>query len=346
MYLIIVLLLFSPATDSYAEDSFSEIESVQMTLITRKSVGDVAIALAGSGKAVINWGDWGEGIEETIILSDSLSLYTHTFVYDPNFIGYLNSKMPHTIIINGSHITRLACGKNQIAEEQLQVHPEYLYEALFNKGNQLTSVDISNNRLLEYLDCCFNYIETLNLSNNPLLEYLDCSSNNIRSLDVSDNIVLKHLNCDRNIFYDNPLLDVSENLFLESLSCNGNHLKNLELGRNTALKYLSCSGNWKMSKLDISKNTSLEYLDCSNNMLENIDMSKNRALKVLHCSRSRFTNLDVRKNVSLEYLDCFNNRLTSLNIGKNKSLKYLYCYENQLTGLNVSKNHLFMRISS
>ena len=41
-------------------------------------------------------------------------------------------------------------------------------------SNQLTSLDVSNNTALTYLDCGNNQLTSLDVSNNTALEYLYC----------------------------------------------------------------------------------------------------------------------------------------------------------------------------
>ena len=46
-------------------------------------------------------------------------------------------------------------------------------------NNQLTSLDVSNNRALERLDCGFNQLTSLDVSNNTALSYLSCEGNEL-----------------------------------------------------------------------------------------------------------------------------------------------------------------------
>ena len=65
------------------------------------------------------------------------------------------------------------------------------------KNNQLTSLDLSQNTVLEGLDCSSNKLTSLDLSQNTVLEELDCYKNQLTSLDLSQNIVLEALFCSR-----------------------------------------------------------------------------------------------------------------------------------------------------
>ncbi|NQU88671.1 MAG: hypothetical protein HQ541_23255, partial [Mariniphaga sp.] len=53
-------------------------------------------------------------------------------------------------------------------------------------SNQITSLDVSNNFALEWLDCGENNLTSLDVSKNIALTGLRCSGNQLTSLDVSN----------------------------------------------------------------------------------------------------------------------------------------------------------------
>ena len=57
-------------------------------------------------------------------------------------------------------------------------------------GENITSLDISKNSMLEMLDCSKNNLTSLDVSKNTKLKKLDCFSNSISSLSVSKNTIL------------------------------------------------------------------------------------------------------------------------------------------------------------
>jgi len=85
---------------------------------------------------------------------------------------------------------------------------------------------------LEELNCYNNEIESLDLSGNPLLQTLDCAENYLDSLDLSANPDLIVVDCSRNQLTD---LNVSNNLSLTFLWCSSNDLTYLDLSANEAL---------------------------------------------------------------------------------------------------------------
>ena len=170
-------------------------------------------------------------------------------------------------------------------------------------GNQLTTLDISNNTALTDLSCYDNQLTTLDVSNNTALTLLRCASNQLTSLDISSNTALEYL------------------------QCFNNQLTSLDVSNNTALTDLVCSSN-KLTSLDVSNNTALEWLQCASNQLTSLDVSNNTALEWLHCYYNQLTTLDVSNNTALEWLQCYANQLTSLDISNNKLLEDLSCYDN------------------
>ena len=93
-------------------------------------------------------------------------------------------------------------------------------------SNQLTSIDVSKNTMLETLWCDGNQLTTLDVSKNTKLTELWCYDNQLTTLDVSKNTMLERLWC-----YDNQLttLDVSKNTKLTELYCYGNQLTDVAL---------------------------------------------------------------------------------------------------------------------
>ncbi len=138
------------------------------------------------------------------------------------------------------------------------------FESLTNLsclGNQLTTLDLSNNIALTYLDCQYNQLTTLDISKNTELTVLWCGTNQLTALNVSKNTALTHLSCLGNQL---TTLDVSNNTELVDLHCGWNQLSSLDVSNNTALKELVCHSN-RLTSLDISNNTALRSLACENN---------------------------------------------------------------------------------
>jgi len=106
--------------------------------------------------------------------------------------------------------------------------------------NQLTSLDVSNNSELRFLNCNHNQLSSLDISNNAELKFLYCNMNQLSSLDISRNTALTDIEC-----YNNQLatLDLSKNTKLEHLFCNDNQLTSLIVSPNCALTGFTCYRN-------------------------------------------------------------------------------------------------------
>ena len=230
------------------------------------------------------------------------------------------------------NLTRLSCDFNQLTS--LDVSKNVMLEELNCYFNQLTSLDVSHNTALKVLSCNDNPLMSLDVSHNTVLTQLDCRGNQLLSLDVSHNTALTSLVCSINQLTS---LDVSQNTSLTELSCDQNQLTSLDVSHNTALTELLCHFN-QLTSLDVSHNTALTELHCVHNQLTSLDVSHNTALKVLSCTDNPLMSLDVSHNTALTSLLCDFNQLTSLDVSHNTALTGLNCSSNQLTSLDVSQN--------
>ncbi len=161
--------------------------------------------------------------------------------------------------------------------EALDVSQNTLLETLWCEKANLSILHLPDN--IKTLYCNGNQLTSLNVSKNALLESLDCSNNKLTSLDVSKNTALTFLSCSNNQLTS---LNVSKNTALTSLYCYGNQLSSLDVSKNTALTKLECNGNNLMS-IDISKNTLLTWFRCNGNKLTSLDLSKNKSLHDVYC---------------------------------------------------------------
>ena len=118
---------------------------------------------------------------------------------------------------------------------------------LYCVGNQLTELDMSQNKELQTLDCVVNQLTELDVSQNKKLKKLQCSANQLTELDVRSNTAL------------------------ERLSCKENQLTELDVSNNTALMKLYCGKN-QLTELDLSQNSKLIDLDCGNNQLTSLNV--------------------------------------------------------------------------
>lgn len=82
-------------------------------------------------------------------------------------------------------------------------------------GNEITQLNLSNNKKLSFLNCSQNKIESLDLSNNHSLTFVNCSENNLSSLELGKKTELRELYCNSNKIKelnirDCPVLEVMD----------------------------------------------------------------------------------------------------------------------------------------
>ncbi|MBP5487847.1 MAG: hypothetical protein J6Y06_09520 [Bacteroidales bacterium] len=230
-------------------------------------------------------------------------------------------------------------------------------EISYEEAEAITSIDVCTDEIesvrgiefmenLQSLKCAGNYtslgqLTSLDISNNTSLIYLDCSDNQLNDLDLSKNVELKTLYCSSNWF---STVNVSNNTALELFWCQGHQLTSLDVSNNTALVSLQCSDN-QLTELDLSNNTALSWIHCASNQLTTLELPKTNSLSSLWCDNNQLTSLDVSSCTGLTGILCDRNQLTSLDVSKNTALTRLYCGENQLTALDVSKNTALTSLS-
>ena len=162
-----------------------------------------------------------------------------------------------------TNLDTLSILMNPLSEPDLSENKSLKYLELVGCG--LTSLDLSSNSDLVYLDCesrlaMKNYITTLDVSANTKLEFLSCIENQLTTLNLSSNSHLKSLHCGYNKLTS---LDVSLNTNLNTLHCNNNLLTSLDITKNTELTSLITCGN-DFSGFDISNNSKLVKIGIDN----------------------------------------------------------------------------------
>ena len=274
LYLLMVALcatMFTACSDDDDKDPMNEEEGGEgvITMVTEGDYIDVLVFSFNEGDIItIDWGDGTIQEYKTVLYKYyDEEEYPETIRYgtDESEHEYSNDN-PHTITIKGN-ISGLWCMYN------------------------LTSLDVSKNTKLTYLDCANNNLTSLDVSKNTALTELWCESNNLSSLDVSKNTALTKLWCESNNLSS---LDVSKNTALTKLRCYGNELTSLDVSKNTALTELGCESN-NLSSLDVSKNTALTRLGCESNNLSSLDVSGCTALTELDCGRNNLSSSSLNK---------------------------------------------------
>jgi len=232
-------------------------------------------------------------------------------------------------------------GVNTNGDSEIQVSEAAAYTNNINVGmsniSDLTGIEAFIN--LTEFSCYGNQLTSINLSQNTSLTYLNCEDNQLTSLDLSQNLALDILYCDNNQLVS---LNLNGAVSLGSVRANYNQLTSLDLSANVNLEVLEVTGN-KLTSLDVSQNPVLNRLDCEgqnwpNSQLTNLDLSQNPNLQWVECSNNHLTSLNLNGAVSLETLYCAYNQLTSLDLSTNTILGTLFCPYNQITSLDLTQN--------
>ncbi len=238
-------------------------------------------------------------------------------------------------------------------------------------GNQLSALDISQNKSLTSLDCSSNKLVSLNLKNGNNKNFTN-NSNFTKNLDLSciqvddqaysnqnwtsfkDNTANYNVDCtsyttlvDTN--FEQKLIDLgidkdglngkiatADISKITSLDLSNSNITDLSgLENFTALTYLDCDNN-NLTSIDVSKNTLLTKLSLNNNKLTSLDVTANTELFNLAFSNNQISSIDLSQNKKVHYVIADQNLLTSIDFSANPELEIIYCGQNNLTSLNVS----------
>lgn len=205
---------------------------------------------------------------------------------------------------------------NDLTELNLEPFPKL--KAIDCENNNLTSLDLSHNPLLEDVALYGNQIQFLTLGQQDNLTYLGATNNCLTNIDLSTAPNLEGVSLEGNKL---TTIDLSKNTSLEYVGVAGNMLTQLDVTNLTKLTSLSCDAN-KLRKLDFDNCTNLRYLTCASNQLKELKLDKLTELRELDCRYNQLEELDVTNNVKLETFDCGYNALRSLDLSQNVNLSF------------------------
>ena len=234
---------------------------------------------------------------------------------DANFKAYLvgnsliNTNMDAEIQVSeASAFTGVISAGSLSINDMTGLEAFIAIQALFCQGNNLTSLNISSNTGLLYVECSSNSMTSLDLSQNAVLQTLECGGNALTTIDLSLNPALITLNCSSmNI----GSLNLSQNPNLANLNCYNSSLNALDISNNTLLGSLNCVSN-NLTVLDLSNNTNLTQIQCGGNSIESLDLSNNTSLTSAFVNDNALTALNMKNLSPLT--------LTSFNSGSNPNL--------------------------
>jgi len=244
------------------------------------------------------------------------------------------------------------------------------------KNVNLTHLDVGTNLLttlnlvsssLTILTASYNNLTSLNVSSNRNLVWLNCSHNSLTNLTLNSGSALVTLYCDYNSL---PSLNVSSCSALWGLTCGVNQLTSLDLTKNVGLWYISCNTNL-LTALDLTKNTSVWYIDASWNHITSAGLNlSGSTVQILYLSHNVLSGANDYDNcTALSWLNMqwnsypkilvshFSSSLVVLGIDNNPLggvfdltvypvLSTLYCNNNYITNLDFTKSPEMWQIQS
>ena len=180
------------------------------------------------------------------------------------------------------------------------------------EANKLTSIDLSNNILLDTIHLGFNNLTTIKGLNNAL---------NLKWLSLSGNLFTEF---------------TIENPSIENILMSHNELTSFNANQCPKLTGVLLHIN-KLEALDFSNNPLLETLIFSDNKVKTIDLDNNVNLEYIYCSSNLFTSFDVSKLNKLVDLRVDRNpTLTCIKIAEDQEILTLSLSDYQETNINCN----------
>lgn len=234
-------------------------------------------------------------------------LSQQTYVPDDNFEAYLESNgmgngIPFDDSVTTANINSVSSVylDNEGISDLTGIEGFSSLTFLVCINNNLTSLDLSSNQLLNHLSCHSNNLSSLNVSSNSNLSVLYCALNQLTTLDLSQNFNLTQFDCS---FNNITQLDLSQNNNLVSLGCRDNELTclNIKNGQNVSNNLeliainnpnLTCiqvddtnwsTNNWTTLNGSIDATMSFS-LDCQNNCslgIKKLGIEEKELLKIV-----------------------------------------------------------------
>ena len=277
---------------------------------------------------------------------------------DANFRSYLLSEYPSGTITTAQLNARTELEVNNKSISNMK-GVEYFTQLtrLSCYGNNLTTIDVSSNTKLTYLNVFrnkltsitgLNYcsaLEQLYLHNNKLTDVTVTYHSGLRTFWIRDNPNLTNLNCCRNALTN---FDIANCTSLKTLMCFENSSLSTIQGLETctALTYVDCEDCAITSLSGVNSLNNLEKLYCRNNKLTTLTVTNkpnltilrvtgNTLLTTVNCNSCALTELYVSGCGAITTLLCYNNsNLTEIaGLANCISMQKLSCYSCSLTNL-------------
>ncbi len=252
-----------------------------------------------------------------------------TYIPDNNFEqelidrGFDDVLDDYVITANINTVTAVDLANDDVAD-LTGIEDFTALQYLYANGNQLTSVDLTQNTALITLEINGNNISTIDLRQNTALVNLQIWSNPITTIDLSQNVALEKANFQR---CQLTAIDVSQNIALKDLSVIFNsQISAIDVSANPNLEKLGLTST-QISTLDLTNNPNLKDLFLGNCPISDIDISTNLALEFLNISETQIQDVDVSNHPVFDALFAENTTtLTNINVqnGNNTNFRFFY----------------------
>lgn len=268
---------------------------------------ELQFSLAGDNPNTPIYIDWGNGSRQELQIGDSPMSFingtaaggTITIYGEVTRANFESYELPGTDLVD-NEITSIDLSNNKNLTE------------LIVYGNPISSLDVSNQKGLTILDCgaCYELAE-LNIAENPALTEIDCHANKISSLDLS--------NCHG----------------LIKLDARNNQLAEISFDNNPELVSVNLTNN-KLQMIDLTKLGKLSLLEISGNMLKEIDLKQNPELMELAVANNQLTALDLASNTKLQSLSFNGNAVVAADLSMLTELSLINCGGNGMSACDLN----------
>lgn len=220
-------------------------------------------------------------VGNTLYISDRTNNTIYTYVPPciltiPDTI-FKNALLAHGNTITGTNVSII--DTNGDGEIQCAEASAYTGRLILNSNNANGIADLTGVESfisIPYIELSGqSLLTTIDVSNNITLTFLDLNFCALTNLDVTQNIALEEL-----LVYDNNLsvLDVNQNNVLTFLQVGNNNLSTIDLSSNSNLDSFYTSGNPNLAIIDLSNNTNLFILGIEDSFVTSLDLSNNSGL--------------------------------------------------------------------
>jgi hypothetical protein len=215
---------------------------------------------------------------------------------DPNF----KNALVNTLCVDIDHDGVYDVGVDTNNDGEIQVSEAEAVDNLYLNNLSINSmVGIEAFTQLIDLSCNGNNLSSLDLTNNLYLEELITAWNNLTVVDFGANINLRSI-----ILHDNLIaqINLSQNTGLISIVINNNLLNTIDVSQQIDLLGLSISNN-NLTSLDLSNNLDFNQLSCSNNpLVGTLDLSHLNGFRTLICDNTLLSNINIKNgnNINMQ----------------------------------------------